>query len=97
MKHDKAVERTKAIIAKSRCKPQRTGAGFKSDLADAEALKTLLAAVAHMPVGGDGEPLWSGQKVFGVVWLSELAGGRFFSKLSEVFSTREAAEKGGAK
>ena len=43
MKHDEAIERTKAIIAKYRCKPQRTGAGFRADLADAEALKTLLA------------------------------------------------------
>ena len=64
MKHDEAVERTKTIMVGYRCKPQRTGAGFESDQADAEALKTLLAELEPLAKTRDGVPVYVGMAVW---------------------------------
>jgi hypothetical protein len=65
MIHPEAVERVREMAAclRSAAKetPEETEASLViEDLANAEALETLLAAVAHMPVGGDKKPLWPG-------------------------------------
>jgi hypothetical protein len=117
MNHATAIERTKTIMVGYRYKPQRTGAGFESDQADAEALETLLAELEPLAKTADGVPVYVGMAVWtrergvllpwpwrvvriedgsvGVACLLSCEGRYTNRLLTELYSSREAAEKGG--
>jgi len=63
MKHDEAVERVRMLERRGRAYAISPRSAWpKEHLNDAEAFDTLLAELGHIPVGGDGEPLWAGKE-----------------------------------
>ena len=114
MDHERAIERTHEIAILYRTRSADPYRVRRGDALDCEALRTLLTAVEHVPVGRDQVPLWAGKepvwtncggyvlrwKVIAVeengVRLSGSAASNKLHIFSEVFSSREAVEKGGA-